>query len=545
MIYDQDDRGPRHNVFENLKQRASELARDDFDGMEVLIREAKEAGLAKAQMRLLMITCERQTGIDIAVARDILADLVSEHPVHGRLPNIEAAAAAFRDELEGDYGPLLYTDGSLLAYHANVEHEEYGIYVKLKAKELFDRLLNYPAPVAGSKHKRAEILERLCSQVGRDDAFADAPAGLSLMSGFLQFDPDTLTFAHRPHSPEQLSRNKLPIHYDKGATSRTFRRMLVRAFGGDKLKAQAFVEFLACAIFRQMPADDSSRTCFLMVGPQRTGKSTIIRLSQMFFLDEQTTSLAPDLWLKPENLLQLAGCLLNTVTELQTTRKLKGHIIKQVLSQEPVAGRRMRQNLFTFTPRCANMWACNTLPMLDETHPSLMRRFTVVQMGETLSDAEAAEDFWGTLGEEAAGFVNHLADSFIAVMQRGHFLVPPDSNLLVSRMQFGNRVAPIFARHHLVPQPDGRVTTTELRSGLRAVAERLGMDPDEAVHDGTMKELRNIMTAQFGAARKQTNGRPFYTGVALTGAPMNDVRLDDGGSGSNPDGDYAGDLSGI
>jgi phage/plasmid-associated DNA primase len=113
------------------------------------------------------------------------------------------------------------------------------------------------------------------------------------MSGFLQFDPDRLSFEHVPHSPDQLSRNKLPVAYDATATCRNFRRLLVRAFGGDQLKAQAFTEFLACAIFRQMPANDGSRTCFLMVGPQRSGKSTIIRLSQLFFVEEQTTSLAP------------------------------------------------------------------------------------------------------------------------------------------------------------------------------------------------------------------------------------------------------------
>jgi hypothetical protein len=237
---------------------------------------------------------------------------------------------------------------------------------------------------------------------------------------------------------------------------------------------------------------------------------------------------------------------LNSVTELQTNQKLRGHIVKQVLSHEPIAVRRMRQNLFTYTPRCANIWACNTLPSLDETHPSLERRFMVVQMGETLSDVEAAQDFWGTLADEAAGFVNHLASSFLKVMERGRFLVPEDSNLLVSRMQFGDKIAPLFARHHLVARPGARVTTTELQTRMRDFAERLGMEPSEAVHSGTMKELKNIMTAQFGVAHRKTNGVPFYTGVAFSEAPTSDVGSDDAEprseSGYSPS---DGDLSGI
>jgi hypothetical protein len=134
MTNDRDDRGSRHTVLEAFMQRTNDLSRADFGGMEAMIREAKGAGLSKAQMRLLMITCERQTGIDIAVARDMLADLASEHPVHGRLETLEAAAAALRGELEAKYGPLLHTDDTLLAYQANETEEEYGIYVKLELK---------------------------------------------------------------------------------------------------------------------------------------------------------------------------------------------------------------------------------------------------------------------------------------------------------------------------------------------------------------------------------------------------------------------------
>lgn len=227
--------------------------------------------------------------------------------------------------------------------------------------------------------------------------------------------------------------------------------------------------------------------------------------------------MSPDLLGEPERNVQLAGCALNTVTELQTTKALKGHVLKQILSQEPIAGRRLYQNLFTFTPRCMNIWACNELPQLNDQHPSLMRRFLMMRMGETLTDTEAAADFEGVVQAEAEGIIALLVESFLTVMARGRFLLPADSDILVCRMQFGDEIAPIFARIRLEAKPGSRLTTEELRRELRSFAVELDLDPDEAVHDGTMKQLAGLMKTSFRAVRRKINGRPFYEGVTLRG----------------------------
>lgn len=483
--------------------------------MEV-IAAAMDADVSSAELRQLMLDCEGSTQIDGSVILRMETDLRCLHPDHGRLSTPDAVAQALQVDLERGGGHLMFADGAFWLYQGDREADEYGLYLRLRHERLPERLIAYGVPSTSTHPRRQEVINRLAASVRVDDAFANAATGLALVSGFLRYDETTQSFEHVPHAAAHLARNKIDAVHQPAVEARNFRRLLLRAFGGDQVKMQAFIEFLACAVFGKMPPRDASRTGLVLVGPQRSGKSTIISLAKLFFLDEQITSLAPELWHKAENLVQLAGCSLNVVTELANDRALKGNIVKQVLSQEPIAARRMRQNLFTFTPRCANIWACNELPRLAEQHPSLLRRFMIVSMGETLTDVEAAEDFWGTLAEEASGFVNYLAESFVQVIRRGHFIVPPDSDLLVGRMQFGDAIAPLFARHHLRAEPGSRVTTEGLWPALRRFASMLGL-ADEAVHTGTLKELASLMATQFGAVRKKSNGRPFYLGVALHG----------------------------
>jgi phage/plasmid-associated DNA primase len=293
------------------------------------------------------------------------------------------------------------------------------------------------------------------------------------------------------------------------------------------VKMRSFLEFLACTVFGRMPPLDLVKTALLLLGPQRSGKSTVLQLCESFFRAEQIAHLAPDFWGKAEHLAQLAGRALNTITELQTRKKLKGNVIKQVLSHEPVTVRRLYGNSFSAVLRCTNWWACNELPMLDETHPSLMRRFIVLSMGETLTDDEAAEDFWSVYEAERPGVINLVARSFLDVMDRGHFLPPPDSDALISKMQFGDDVVPMFARVRLEARPGTRLTTDQLRNELRAFALEQGVELGAGNLSGSLKQLAGIMKDQLGAVRKKSNGNPFYVGVALKGTSSSAVKDDD------------------
>lgn len=466
------------------------------------------------------------TELDKGVVRALQKEVRNQHQSYGAIDDVGDLAKALSCEIATRFGHAKVTEGSLYTYSVDESHESHGIWTRLEDSAV-ERILmeTFSVDLTAKAPMRGEALRRAYASLEEPDAFADAATGLALENGFLHYEAARCSFELRPHSPDHLARNKVDVAYTPDASSRNFQLGLLRAFGDDKVKMTAFLEFAACAVFGAKPGEDAVRTCLTLFGSQRTGKSTLIELVRLFFLDEQVASLSPEHLGKPEKNVHLAGKALNVVAELQVRKPIRGDTLKQALSHEDMLGRKLYKDLFRFTPRCFHLWACNQLPILDEKHPSLMRRFIVIEMGQTLTDAEAAENFDQVIEDEAEGIVALLAKSFCDVMERGRFILPPGSDLLVSRMQFGDDIAPLFVRFHLEARPGARVTTEELTRALRVFAVGFGKDPDEAVHYGTMKQLAALMRAAFGAVRRKTNGRPFYEGVAFKAETPNALEV--------------------
>lgn len=527
--------------FEARCREAQSLNPKDFPGAKDLLVGCKADGLTIAETMMVMSIIVEVAELDKSVMRALQKEVRNEHQSYGVIDDVGQLATALESQLKNKYGHIKVTEGSLYAYCVDTRHESFGIWTRLSDSVAELVLMeDFSVDLTGKSFMRREAIRRLYTSLEEPAAFADAATGLALENGFLLYEPTLNAFELRPHAPDHLARNKVAVSYTPDASSRNFRRGLLRAFGGDQVKMTAFLEFAACAVFGVKPSDDMVRTCLTMFGSQRTGKSTLIELVRLFFLDEQVASLSPESLGKPEKNVHLAGKALNVVAELQVRKPIRGDTLKQALSPEDMLGRKLYKDLFRFTPRCFHIWACNQLPMLDETHPSLMRRFIVIEMGKTLTDAEAAESFGQVVEDEAEGIVALLAQSFCDVMARGRFVLPANSDLLVSRMQFGDQIAPLFLRFHLEARPGARVTSEELSEALGAFAVDLGKDPDEAVHSGTMKQLAGLMRAAFGAVRRKNNGRPFYEGVALKGVAVSTGDTgahtnDDDQDGSGPD----------
>ncbi len=515
--------------FEARCQEAQNLGAFDFKGAKACLINCRNDNLTSAQTMMVMSIIVEVTGLDNGVVRALQKEVRNEHQIYGVIDDVAGLGEALTMEIGMRNGHIKVTDGALYTYRIAADHESFGIWVLLPETAVDQILIeSFSVDLTARPTMRREAIRRFYTSREEPDAFAGAATGLALDNGFLRYDAVHCKFELLPHSPEYLARNKVEVAYVPHASSRNFRRGLLRVFGGDTVKMTTFLEFVACAVFGAKPAEDTVRTCLTLFGSQRTGKSTLLDFARLFFMDEQVASLSPEHLGKPEKNVHLAGKALNIVAELQVRKPIRGDTLKQALSHEDMLGRKLYKDLFNFTPRCFHLWACNQLPVLDETHPSIMRRFIVIEMGQTLTDAEAAESFDQVIENEAEGIVSLLAKSFCDVMKRGRFVLPVESDILVSRMQFGDEIAPLFNRFHLEARPGARVTTEDLTRALRAFAIELGKDPDEAVHYGTMRQLAGLMRAAFGAVRRKTNGRPFYEGVGFKAGGLTELGLNAG-----------------
>ena len=507
------------NAFQRLADRIAVLNSDDMTSVAEILQEATERNLPGLLVRVLVERCAAVLNVSCAAVLMSLKDQAHTHPVHGYLRNTDAVVSALRKDLAADVSHIT-TDMEATYVYRGVGVFE-GIWERVTDDVIEEHLLRHYPAHATSRHKRREIIARLkaSTRVADGEGFTQAPAGLCLLNGQLLLNGSRDGFDLVPHDPKYRARNKLDIQYDAAATAPQFEDGMSRIVGGCEVRRRAILEFLACAIFGSRPANDVARGCLLLIGQPRTGKSTLIKLAEHFFTHSEVASLGPQHWAKPENVVQLSRASLNVVPELDPHSSINGSVVKRVLSQESVEARYMRQNSFTFTPKVMNVWAANEVPRINERNDSLNRRFLVITMGQTLSDQEAAEDFLDVVGRETAGVINVLTQAFLDVQRRHRFIVPNDSDFVVARMQLGDRLGELWVRRSVRSAPGRRITTSQIQSGLRALALELGMDA-ESVTNGTSKQVAQALYNRHNAVRRSAGGAPFYEGVELVeGAP--------------------------
>lgn len=502
-------------------EEAQEIAIQDYFAARTCLVNCRATGLTKAETEMVISIIATASEIDTKVIRALAREVGNEHPDHGPIDNAAELESAVEKELAAQFGSLMVTGGEIFAYQANSDHEDFGTWKRLPG-DIFDRtsIQSFSTGITAQTTMHREAKRRFYTLREDPHAFAQPTSGVALENGFLKYDEAENSLELVPHSADHLARNKIDVNYNEEALANEFEVRLVRSFGGEIDKMRLFLEFLACAVFGIRPRHDLVRACLILFGRQRTGKSALLSFVQLFFLPEQIANISPDLLGKPERNVALAGRSINVVSELHSKKKMDGAILKKFFSGEAVSGRHLYKDLFSFSSTCMHFYACNDIPSIDETHPSVQRRFAFISMGLSLSDQEAAQPLEDVINDEAEGIVALVAQSLLNVMERGCFILPDDSNDLVSRMQFGNDIAALFGRVRLEGRAGARLSSDDLRRAMRDFASEIGADPDEAVNDGTMKRLSRFMNREWGVIRRKTNGRPFYEGVAFrNGAP--------------------------
>lgn len=500
---------------QSVLDSASNLGKDDVEGALatfVALEMLKPSSLERLLVTQAIADATKLTDEIIAA---LCRDALRIHQEHGHLADSDDLARALRKDIEAKYGLLNFVDGEFWFYISNDDNRDYGTWEVLDRMEIEDHLIrDYKHPGVRTKSERREVMFRLEANSRKPGFFDDAGSGLCLENGFLVFEQGALHL--RPHDQNNKARFKIPVSYNDEATCERFMSALTRGFGGDEGDANCYLQHLACTAFGVHPVNDPVRRVLILFGPARSGKSTYINLATKLFPPSAIASVPPEDWHDAKKVVQLHGKALNVLTELQTDTAIKGHALKKVASGEPVTGRRLYRDAFTFKPSGWNLWACNQLPRIGEQHHSMERRFMVLQMGASLSDEEVrTTDFDTIASDEAEGIVTLLGRVLLEVMQQGQFTLPADNQEYVLRMQYGDDPAQVMPRAMLEPAPGKVVTSKELQALLRACARWMDVDTSAWASNMGMKTIVDVVETLHGGRRKQQNGAPHYEGICI------------------------------
>lgn len=188
-------------------------------------------------------------------------------------------------------------------------------------------------------------------------AFDNAPPGIALADDFLMVQGDKLarerlgahhlqTFAH-PFTYLEAKSCKTPM-FDR------FMREQVR--DEDALFLQ---EWLGAAL---LGIATRYHRIVLLHGPRGCGKSTLIDIMQSVFPEGSVSNIPLQKWGDDTYLCHLAGARLNVVSELPDDRIRQLDRLKSIPEGATLQVRDVYASAFTFQPKAAHIFACNSIP---------------------------------------------------------------------------------------------------------------------------------------------------------------------------------------
>ncbi len=292
--------------------------------------------------------------------------------------------------------------------------------------------------------------------------FPERAEGAAFADGLVVIDGGKILL--RDFQPEDgvLETELLPMSFAAAADqeAEVWPRFLGQSFRGTE-DAEQRIEFLEAYVgLALLSATHRYKRTPVLHGESNTGKSVfILAVSALFPADHQVSHSYQDLQ-DPNVRAGLLGARLNTVTELPEQRLRDTASIKAILSGEPVSARRLYNNPFVFSPRCAHLVAANHLP--DTFDLALLQRWSIVPFPNVVPAEERDVDLPKKLAAEAPMIARRALQAACKVVLRGRLDEPPSSTLWRRQWAEGSDSARLWIAAKLEEDAEGCMTAEEL-----------------------------------------------------------------------------------
>lgn len=233
------------------------------------------------------------------------------------------------------------------------------------------------------------------------------PYALNVLNGTIDLRSGRL----RPHRRTDLITKIAPVYYDPHATCPRWNKFVAWACCADL----SLVHYLQRLAGYSLTGDVSEHLLAFCHGGGANGKTTFLRvLQQMQGLGGDGYALqgAPRLLVAtrhpehPTELAELVGRRLVVCSELDEDARLDEAKVKQLTGGDPVKGRFMRGDFFTFEPTGTFWLAANHKPRIRGTDKAIWRRVKLIPFLATVADDERDLHLADTLAEELPGILN-------------------------------------------------------------------------------------------------------------------------------------------
>jgi P4 family phage/plasmid primase-like protien len=319
---------------------------------------------------------------------------------------------------------------------------------------------------------------------------------LTVQNGALDLRTGVLGPAERAH----LSTKQAPVAYDAAAPCPTWERFLARV-----LPDAAVRTFIQRAVGYSLTGDIREQVLFLLYGLGDNGKSTFIEVLRAL-LGEYSAAAAFDTFLHQDrdgvrnDIAALFGARLVTAVEVEQGRRLNETLVKAATGGDPLTGRFLFQELFSYVPTFKLWLAANHKPVIRGTEHAIWRRIRLIPFTEQIPIHEQDKELLPKLRQELPGILRWAVAGCLAWQREG--LDPPEA-VTAATQEYREEMDTLggFIADCCVLDPATRVTSKALHEAYTAWCEANGEKPMAPRTLGIRLKERGIREARTESAR--------------------------------------------
>jgi len=277
----------------------------------------------------------------------------------------------------GKLRSAIYDEGSLYVY--DLKRGIWRSVNEVEAGKIVQGFDGRPAQGRPIKLKESDVRGAMsCArrESAHEGFFASAPAGLVFKDSLVGVTPDGKV--HKtPHSSDNRARFAYDFEYTDKEPKR-FLKALVGMFRPDAdaaEKIQLVGEFAGACL---LGVATRFQRWVLLKGGGDDGKSTLIDMIGGAMPEGAVCSIKPEDLEDEYDRADLAGKLLNTVTEVRQRDILGAETLKAVTAGDRMRGRHIHQSPIDFRPRAGHLFAANGYPKFSDSSHGFWRRPVVV-----------------------------------------------------------------------------------------------------------------------------------------------------------------------
>ncbi len=284
----------------------------------------------------------------------------------------------------------------------------------------------------GSHALKAEADAKLRAMVNvakSEESIAIRPADLDTDRMLLTVENGTLdlqTGCLLAHHPEDFNTKLAPVTWDPEATAPTWEGFLHRILNGDA----DMIAFLQRAIGYSLTGLTREQVWFLLHGIGANGKSTLLRTVTDLLGDYAAWTPTRTLLAKrgeqiENDLARLHGARLVAAVEADGGRRLAEALVKQVTGGDPVTGRFLYGEYFSYIPVFKLWFGTNHKPQIRGTDHAVWRRIRLLPFTVVIPEPEWDRDLGEKLRAEFPGILRWAVDGCRQWQQQGIGLPEP------------------------------------------------------------------------------------------------------------------------